>query len=142
MEGKRGQVLSYDAIGGVVIFLIAVGILVAYWSALSASFSDEDANLALEANTVLDNMMVPGVLMLADGYHLNESVFRQPNCGLDQKKDEVGLIHNFYIEVIDSTPRVVASCGFPPSNPQKIVISERLAYYGDEPVKVVMKVYT
>ena len=139
-KGKRGQVLSYDAIGGVVIFMIAVGILVVYWSSLNSSFDDNDALLVLEANTALDNLMSPRILLESDNYHINIS--KMNKC--DFSKDEAGIYHNYTLNVIDSKNQNIKTCETKPkpTQPVKSAIAERLAYYNKEPVKVVLEIYT
>ncbi|MEM3364301.1 MAG: hypothetical protein QXS93_02205 [Candidatus Micrarchaeia archaeon] len=144
---KRGQVLSYDAIGGIVIFLVAVGILVTYWSSLSASFSDADAIMVLESNTALDNLMTTDMLM-ENSYILNTTKFE--SCSFSPQ--EAGIFHEYYLQVIDSSGRPLKTkdnkdgCGIAPGHDKKVAVSERLAYISqggkEYPIKVVLKVYT
>ncbi|MCX8200360.1 MAG: hypothetical protein N3G76_02730 [Candidatus Micrarchaeota archaeon] len=146
LAGRRGQVLSYDAIGGIVIFLVAVGILVTYWSSLSASFSDADAVMVIESNTALDNLMSQDILM-ENAYVLNKTKFVK--CSFNPQ--EAGIFHEYYLQVIgaDGKPIKAAGgkdgCGTMPASPSKIAVSERLAYISDGnteyPVKVVLKVF-
>lgn len=140
-KGKRGQVLSYDALGGAIIFIIAMGILFTYWSALSSSSGNEDADLVLEANQALDNLMRPGALLNDDGYSLNEQRFGEGReCNIDA--DEVGLVHEYYISVIDADGTTLASCGtMPPPNVLKIVTAERISVYDDKISKITLNVY-
>lgn len=148
----RGQVLSYDALGAVVIFIIAVGILVTYWSSLSASFDDSDPLLVLQANTALDNLMNKKALLEPDGYHINVTKFRK--CEFNSQ--EAGIYSEYYLQVIDGEGNakevsdaaggLASGCGVEPKNARKIATAERLAYYNetgsrDVPVRVILKVY-
>ncbi len=138
VKGKRGQVLSYDALGGAIIFLIAMGILLTYWSALSSSAGTEDADLVAEANRALDNLMLPGELLDEDGYSVNEQKFAQ-GCNIDI--DKVGLIHNYFISISDKDGNILATCGDEPANPSKIVSAERIVSYDGKLSKITASVY-
>ncbi len=168
-SSKRGQVLSYDAIGGVVIFLIAVSILVTYWSSLSASFSDDDAVMVLEANTALDNLMSSRMLLEPDNYHVNVTKFKNCYSGVDPTKptpidkEQAGIFHDYFVQVIKEDGSAVPipmpsdvsaipgdGCGSSPigkmpTSLKSIAVAERLAYFhegnDDVPVKVVLRVY-
>lgn len=144
----RGQALSYDAIGGVVIFAIAIGMLLAYWSSMSASFSDEDAMLILEANTALDRMLSEKML-LSSKYEINKT--KLASCEID--RDAVGLVHEYFFALAkkdgSALVQVGNACGskqidgkpYLPQNPHKIVRSERIVFYDGEPAKAVLAVY-
>ncbi|MEM0437778.1 MAG: hypothetical protein QXU54_00585 [Candidatus Micrarchaeia archaeon] len=144
----RGQALSYDAIGGVVIFAIAIGILFAYWSSMSASFSDEDAMLVLEANTAIDRILSKDML-LSNEYEINKT--RLTSCDID--KDAAGLAHDYFFALAKQEGGTLVPIGqqcssrdidgkpYPPQNPRKIVRSERIVFYDGEPAKAVLAVY-
>ena len=58
-EGIRmkGQMLSYDAIGGVLVFGIAIMILMFFWSSSYSSYTDYSYSLMREANRDIDNLI-------------------------------------------------------------------------------------
>ncbi|MGB9634844.1 MAG: hypothetical protein ACPL0A_00030 [Candidatus Micrarchaeia archaeon] len=134
----KGQALSYDALGGIVIFLIALGILATYWSSINASFSEEDVVFVREANTALDRIMSPEVMLnRSDMYSINSTALS--GCTID--RDYVGLVHNYTLEIVDGSG-VKWSCGDnPQGTPSKMAVSERLAYYENEPITVRLKVF-
>ena len=144
-RGMRGQVLSYDVIGSVAIFLIAMGILFVYWSSVGATFSEEDALLIAEANRVIDNVMRPGLLLEVDGITVNRTAF-DGNCERLRLRD-AGLSHeNYELSVRTPGGRTVERCsnGSPGS---KTAVAERVAYYEDArgdrfPVSVSLRVYS
>jgi hypothetical protein len=136
MKNKRGQILTYDAIGGVVIFLIAVGILLTYWSSSTASYT-RDSVLITQSNVVLDNFLASD--FFESHLHM-KSIDKDDFCELlDGNESKIGLYNYYNLTIYDKDNEQIFSC-------QKwaelsdVVVAQRIIFVDDETAKVVLKI--
>ena len=134
---KRGQILTYDAIGGVVIFLIAVGILLTYWSSSTASYT-RDSTLITQAEIVLDNFLSSDFFeshLRLSKYENNENF-----CTLlNGNRTALGLYNYYNLTVYDNNGVQLLSCA-DWKELNDVVVSQRIIFYEDETSKVILKI--
>ena len=135
---KRGQILTYDAIGGVVIFLIAVGILLTYWSSSTASYT-RDSVLVTQANLVLDNFLMSD--FFESHLHMNEYVNEDDFCDLIKgNESKIGLYNYYNLTIYDKDNEQIYSCADWNDDLSDIVVAQRIIFVEDETAKVVLKI--
>ena len=134
---KRGQILTYDAIGGVVIFLIAVGILLTYWSSSTASYT-RDSVLVTQANLVLDNFLMSD--FFESHLHMND-VNEEDFCDLIKgNESKIGLYNYYNLTIYNKENNVKYSCADWNDDLSDIVVAQRIIFVDDETAKVVLKI--
>ncbi len=135
---KRGQILTYDAIGGVVIFLIAVGILLTYWSSSTASYT-RDSVLVTQANLVLDNFLMSE--FFESHLHMNEYDDEEDFCDLIKgNESKIGLYNYYNLTIYDKDNEQIYSCADWNDDLSDIVVAQRIIFVEDETAKVVLKI--
>jgi hypothetical protein len=135
---KRGQILTYDAIGGVVIFLIAVGILLTYWSSSTASYT-RDSVLVTQANLVLDNFLMSD--FFESHLHMKEYVNEDDFCDLIKgNESKIGLYNYYNLTIYNKENNVKYSCADWNDDLSDIVVAQRIIFVDDETAKVVLKI--
>lgn len=135
---KRGQILTYDAIGGVVIFLIAVGILLTYWSSSTASYT-RDSVLITQAEIVLDNFL--DSKFFDSHLHLSEQTDETEFCSLiTGNRTALGLYNYYNLTIYNKDNEQLLSCADWNGELNDVVVSQRIIFYGDETSKVVLKI--
>jgi len=134
---KRGQILTYDAIGGVVIFLIAVGILLTYWSSSTASYT-RDSTLITQAEIVLDNFLESD--FFETHLYLQEQVDETDFCALiNGNRTSLGLYNYYNLTIYNKDNEQLLSCA-DWKELNDVVVSQRIIFYGDETSKVVLRI--
>ena len=134
---KRGQILTYDAIGGVVIFLIAVGILLTYWSSSTASYT-RDSVLVTQANLVLDNFLMSD--FFESHLHMND-VNEEDFCDLIKgNESKIGLYNYYNLTIYDKDNEQIYSCADWNDDLSDVVVAQRIIFVKDETAKLVLKI--
>ena len=134
---KRGQILTYDAIGGVVIFLIAVGILLTYWSSSTASYT-RDSTLITQAEIVLDNFLESD--FFETHLYFQEQVDETDFCALiNGNRTSLGLYNYYNLTIYNKDNEQLLSCA-DWKELNDVVVSQRIIFYGDETSKVVLRI--
>jgi len=135
---KRGQILTYDAIGGVVIFLIAVGILLTYWSSSSAHYT-RDSTLITQANLVLDNFLASDFFESSYLYmkHYDKNDFCDQ---LKTNSSKIGLYNYYNLTIYDKNDNVLYNCEDWNNELNDVVVAQRIIYVNDETAKLVLRI--
>lgn len=134
---KRGQILTYDAIGGVVIFLIAVGILLTYWSSSTASYT-RDSVLVTQANLVLDNFLMSE--FFESHLHMNEYGDEEFCDLLEENESKIGLYNYYNLTIYDKDNNVKYSCADWNDDLSDIVVAQRIIFVEDDTAKLVLRI--
>ena len=129
---RRGQTLSYDAIGAAGIFLVAVGLLLTNWSYISER-NTYNRSLIIEAQRGLEKLENQ---ILVDGYQLNWQIVK--DCKIDPAK--AGIVDSYYLAIQDASG-TVHECGTKPGQDKARGIADRIYLAGDKPVRVRLIVY-
>jgi len=136
LKNKRGQILTYDAIGGVVIFLIAVGILLTYWSSSTASYT-RDSVLITQSNVVLDNFLASDFFES----HLHMKSIDKDVCELlDGNESKIGLYNYYNLTIYDKDNNQKYSCADWNDDLSDVVVAQRIIFVDDKTSKVVLKI--
>lgn len=135
---KRGQILTYDAIGGVVIFLIAVGILLTYWSSSSASYT-RDSVLITQSNLVLDNFLASD--FFESHLHMKQyAIDNDDFCELiEGNESKIGLYNYYNLTIYDKDNEQKYSCA-KWTELSDVVVAQRIIFVEDETARVVLKI--
>jgi len=140
LKNKRGQILTYDAIGGVVIFLIAVGILLTYWSSSTASYT-RDSVLITQSNVVLDNFLASD--FFESHLHMNNDITYIDNddfCELlEGNESKIGLYNYYNLTIYENDGTQKFSCQ-KWADLSDVVVAQRVIFVDDETAKVVLKI--
>lgn len=140
MKMKRGQILTYDAIGGVVIFMIAVGILLTYWSSSTASYT-RDSILVTQSNVVLDNFLASD--FFESHLHMNNDIIDIDNddfCELlEGNESKLGLYNYYNLTIYDNAGIQKYSCA-EWEELSDVVVAQRIIFVEDETAKVVLRI--
>lgn len=134
---KRGQVLTYDAIGGVVIFLIAVGILLTYWSSSTASYT-RDSVLVTQANLVLDNFLASD--FFESHLHMNEYGDEEFCDLIEGNESKIGLYNYYNLTIYDKNNEQKYSCADWNDDLSDVVVAQRIIFVEDETARVVLRI--
>jgi hypothetical protein len=139
MKNKRGQILTYDAIGGVVIFMIAVGILLTYWSSSTASYT-RDSVLVTQSNVVLDNFLASDFF----DSHLHMKEYGNEFCGLLKgNESKLGLYNYYNLTIYDKENTQIHSCA-EWEELSDVVVAQRIIFIEEndekETAKVVLRI--
>ncbi len=137
MKMKRGQILTYDAIGGVVIFMIAVGILLTYWSTSTASYT-RDSILVTQSNVIFDNFL--GSDFFESHLHLKQ-IDDDKFCDLiEGNKSQLGLYNYYNLTIYDKDENQIYSCADWNEELSDVVVAQRIIFVEDETAKMVLRI--
>jgi hypothetical protein len=121
--------------------MIAVGILLTYWSSSTASYT-RDSVLVTQSNVVLDNFLASD--FFDSHLHMKEDISSINNddfCELlDGNESKIGLYNYYNLTIYDKDNTQKYSCADWNDDLSDVVVAQRIIFVEDETAKVVLRI--